>query len=120
MAEKLAGLRKKGGGELVEPFYVFYRGRYLAQGCLPNDLIKQYKYIRLYTTAVIPVPTTEEFVSTIKLYTDWTGTTYTQEVTLTTTDVPISSLTMTDGGMTFFTYSNPANGYYLYIVGLHN
>lgn len=109
------------GSKKVSPFYVCFRGSYAAQGELLNSVMKQYKYIRLYDTAVIPVPNTNEIKNSANMATNWNVSSATSIVTLTTTDVAISSLNLTDDGETFFEHiTGASDSWATIIIGLHD
>lgn len=110
MAEKLASLRKKGGGDTSEPLVVFVRGRTYEQFVLKNDLIKKYKYIKVmtgteytnYVSPSAPVVPVEYYTSSVPISLNHNGSSYGSTITLTTTPVSVSSLGLDDGKMCLF------------------
>lgn len=119
MAEKLASLRKKGGGNSVDPLVIFVRGSGYRQVLIRNEIVKQYKYVKLMTVQeYVDYMSPLDFSAytnllntfTISLIYNYLNSTTYQTVTLTTTAIDISTLNLVNGRACWFQNNNVGDG----------
>jgi hypothetical protein len=121
MAEKLASLRKKGGGNSVDPLVIFLRGSSYRHVWIRNEIVKQYKYMKLMTVqeyvdymSPMDISAYQNILNTFStnlLYNFLNPTTY-QTTTLTTTAIDISTLNLVNDRACMFQNNGVGDGAY--------